>query len=183
MKMFCCCAGLMMAAALAQAPAPVTAGQAAAPRMSDQPNAAEAVENVKRALRETNLPANSIIVSTHAETVVLTGHVDSKVDAARAVSAAEAALDGRHVESQIEVRPQEQAAASGPNGPLRDVQEALKQDSRTANLGIMVSVDELQVIGLHGLVPSRENSVAAEAVAKRAAGNQRVRNYLRVPGQ
>jgi osmotically-inducible protein OsmY len=187
MKTFCFFAGMLLAtAALAQTPDPVPAtDQAAAPPAAEQrPAVPEAVENVKRALKEeTQLRGKDINVSTHAETVVLTGNADSKADAARAVSTAQAAAGGLNVASQIEVKPQVQAAAAERTTPVHDVQEALKQDSRTVNLGIMVSVDERKEIGLHGLVPSRESRVAAEAVAKRASGNQRVRNYLKVPGE
>src|SRR6185369_11398006 len=97
MKTLCTCAAMMVAAtALAQAPDPAVPSQAAAPPPAEQrPAVPEAVENVKRALKEeTELRAKDINVSTHAETVVLTGNADSKADAARAVSTAEAAAGG-----------------------------------------------------------------------------------------
>lgn len=184
MKILCICASVIVAAttigeAHAQAPA---AGTAVVESNAAPPTAAAAAEQVKRALRAADLASKDIIVSTHAETIILTGHVPSTVDAARALSTAETAAGGIRISSQIEVKPgQPPAVEQRSADQVRDVEEALKQDSRTANLGIMVSVDERQMIGLHGLVPTRESSVAAESVAKQAVGAQRIRNYLVVP--
>lgn len=142
-----------------------------------------AAEKVKQALLSTaGIP--DVVVSTHAETVVLSGEVHSEVDAARAVAAAESASGGVRVSNQIEIRPGADPAARQQAMQLvRNVEQALRLDARTENLGVAVSVDEAQVIGLHGLVPDRESRAAAEEVAGRAAGATRLRSQLVVPGE
>jgi osmotically-inducible protein OsmY len=114
--------------------------------------------------------------------VLLTGHADSKADAARAVSTAESAAGDVRVAGKIEVR-EAPAGVQKTTTQLQDIEAALKQDNQTAALGILLSVDADQVIGLHGLVPSAQSRAAAEKVARRAAGTQRIRNYLVVPGE
>lgn len=142
-----------------------------------------AAEMVRQALRTTaGIP--DVVVSTHAQTLVLSGEAGSEVDAARAVAAAEAASGGVRVSNQIAIRPGTDPAARQQAMQLvRNVEQALRLDARTGNLGVAVSVDEAQVIGLHGLVPDRESRAAAEEVAGRAAGATRLRSHLVVPGE
>lgn len=165
-------------------------GGAQEPAPPEQPPGGEvdaelAAEEVTRALRKApGVTAAEVVVSTHADTVVLTGEVGSEVEAARATSVAEEASGGLRVSSQIAVRPgEEQAAQQQAQQLARNVEQALRQDARTANLGVAVSVDESQVIGLHGLVPSRESRTLAEDIAGRVAGARRVRSHLVVPGE
>lgn len=179
-----CAAMLVTIPAFAQTPAPQpAANQAAAPQARESaPDPKAAAEKVQQALRESDVPAKDIVVSTHAETVLLSGQADSKADAARALSTAEAAAGDVRVAGKIDVR-ETPAAAQGTTARMRSIEEALKQDSQTAQLGILLSVDANEVIGLHGLVPSQQSRATAEKVARRAAGTQRVRNYLVVPGE
>jgi osmotically-inducible protein OsmY len=143
-----------------------------------------AAGHVKRALREANdLPAQDVIVSTHADTIVLTGKIDSETQAARAMAIAETAAGGVRVSSQLQVPdvpkgPEQQAVTL-----VQQVQKALRDDQRTSNLGVSVSIDDSQVIGLHGLVPSAENRRIAEDVAGRVGGVKRIRSHLIVPGE
>lgn len=161
----------------AQAPAP-------APAAGDTDPAAVA-EQVAEALRGmSGVPAGEVVVSTHADTVVLSGEVGSEVDAARAVATAEDASGGVRVSNQLSIRPDAEPAARQQAMQLvRNVEQALRLDERTSDLGVAVSVDEAQVIGLHGLVPTREGRAAAEEVAARAAGAARLRSHLVVPGE
>jgi osmotically-inducible protein OsmY len=144
-----------------------------------------AAEEVSRALRAAaGVPAADVVVSTHADTVVLTGEVGSEVEAARAVSIAERAAGAVRVSSQISIRPGAAQAAEEQAAQLaRSVERALREDPRTADLGVAVSVDAAQVIGLHGLVPTRESRTMAEELASRVAGAKRVRSHLVVPGE
>jgi osmotically-inducible protein OsmY len=169
---------------LAQTPDPArdTNQAAAAQAEARKPDPKEVAQKVQQALRDSDVPSQDIIVSTHAETVLLSGKTDSKADAARAVATAEAVAGEVRVAGQIEVR-EAPATAQKTTTPLQGIEAALKQDNQTANLGILLSVDANQVIGLHGLVPSAQSRAAAEKVAKRAAGTQRVRNYLVIPGE
>lgn len=182
MRSRCAAISLLLATGLAgaaQEPA------AAAPAAKADMDPEVAAEQVTRALQASpGVPAAEVVVSTHADTVVLTGEVGSEVEAARAVSAAEKASGGLRVSSQIEVRPDERQAAEEQSVQLvRSVEQALRQDSRTANLGVGVSIDDAHVIGLHGLVPSRETRTLAEDVAGRVAGAKRIRSHLVVPGE
>jgi osmotically-inducible protein OsmY len=152
------------------------------PALAQTPDPKIAAEKVKEALRESDVPTSDIVVSTHAETVLVTGKADSKADAARALSTAEAAAGDVRVAGGIEVR-EAPAGSQQATDRMRTIEAALKQDDQTAQLGILLSVDANQVIGLHGLVPSPQSRAAAEKVAKRAAGTQPVRNYLKVPGE
>lgn len=161
----------------AQQPGPAPAAAAKSP--------AVAAQNVEQALLDTpGIPAGGVTVSTHADTVVLSGEVGSEVDVARAVAVAEAASGGVRVSNQMAVHPDAQPAARQQAMQLvRNVEQALRLDERTENLGVAVSVDDAQVIGLHGLVPNRESRAAAEEVAARAAGATRLRSHLVVPGE
>lgn len=170
---------LSMAGQVAGADAMDGAGQAAPAAAPIDPLVA--AEQVKSALRDAAGVPRSIIVSTHASTVVLAGEVDSELDASRALAVAEQAAAGVRVSSQLEVR-------SGGEVPqatsrVREVEQALRADPRTANLGISVSIDDAQVIGLHGLVASADNRRVAEEVAGRVPGVKRVRSHLVVPGE
>lgn len=57
------------------------------------------------------------------------------------------------------------------------VEQALLKDTRTATLGVRVSVDAKGAITLRGTVTSAKSSVAAESVAAQAAGKA-VQNLL-----
>ncbi|MDQ2641748.1 MAG: BON domain-containing protein [Pseudomonadota bacterium] len=140
-----------------------------------------AAEQVKSALRGAAGVPGSVVVSTHADTVVLTGLVDSELEVSRAMSVAELAAGGMRVSSQLEVRPGGQAAQV--TSRVREVEKALREDPRTAELGISVSIDEAQVIGLHGLVASAEKRRIAEQVAGSVPGVKRVSSHLVIPGE
>lgn len=175
-----------VAACLLLAPCALPAGQ---PVPADQTAPAPAVprnpqlaaEQVKLALRDAAGLPRTVVVSTHADIVVLTGEVDSELDASRVLAVAEQAAAGVRVSSQLEVRPTGEAAEV--TSRVREVEQALRRDPRTATLGIAVSIDDAQVIGLHGLVASPEHRHAAEQVAGRVPGVKRVRSHLVVPGE
>jgi osmotically-inducible protein OsmY len=171
--------------ASAQAPTPERGNAPAQGTVVEKKDPAAVAEQVKRALRSAaGVPEHEVTVTTHAETIVLTGEVDSTAEAARALSVAEAAAGGVRVSSNIEVRSEEQPQATAQAAQLvRDVDQALHRDSRTASLGIVVSIDERQVINLHGLVPSRASRAAAEEVARGVAGVKQIDSHLLAPGE
>jgi osmotically-inducible protein OsmY len=140
---------------------------------------------VRRALRTGAAHgAAGIVVSTHAETIVLTGEVGSDAEVASAVALAEAAAGNWRVSHQLTLTPGHRQVVEQEGAQLvRDVEAALRQDRRTADIGIAVSIDEQQVIGLHGLVASRESRRAAEDVAAGVKGVNRVVNRLVIPGE
>jgi len=120
MKTLSTCAVLLMMSGpvLAQQPAPIDPATVPPPGPSIPPPttgghvpAAATLESVKRALRETDLPSNDIIVSTHADALVLTGHVASKADSARAESTAQTAAGGVKVINEIAVQAEDQSEA------------------------------------------------------------------------
>jgi osmotically-inducible protein OsmY len=82
---------------------------------------------------------------------------------------------------------QESARPAGPVSNaaqlVRSVEAALRNDTRTAQLGLQVRLDEQNLIGLHGSVPSIESRTAAIDVAAKVAGAARVRNHLVVRGK
>jgi osmotically-inducible protein OsmY len=173
----------------AQAPAPGrepanTAGSAqpAGVEVRDPEAVAEAV---KAALRADGGPeAAGVVVSTHAETIILTGEVGSDAEVANVVSIAEATAGTLRVAPQLTLNPgRRQVADQQAVLLVRSVEEALRQDQRTADLGVAVSIDERQVVGLHGLVPTREGRTAAGQVAARVKGVREVSNRLVVPGE
>jgi len=173
---------------LAHAAAPVAGADGkdmavASPAPKVDPVAAK--EHITRALRDSaEVAADAISVNVHADTVVLSGEVDTEAQAARALSLAQQHGDGVRVSSHIEVQPVTATPARIAASTLvQDVEQALKQDQRTANLGVSVTVDDKQVIGLHGLVPSRESRAAAEEIAARVNGVQRINSRLVVPGE
>lgn len=188
-------------ATFAQTSTPQTTGpQTSMPRSKDappvpqvadpgKPDVDAAAARVRQALRMDNdVPADAVSVTTHADVVVLTGEVDSATAAARAQAAAEAASGGVRISQNIKVRaPDEQspavvAAEQKDLVLVRDVEQALKRDQRTADLGVQVSIAAGKVIGLHGLVPSTASRSAAESVARQVSGVSRVNNRLVVPG-
>lgn len=178
----CLLAGGSMAGAQ-QAP-DAAAGQPDATAAAKEP--AVAMADIKRALRTAeDVPAAAISVNVHADTVVLTGEVESELQAARALAVAQQQAGGVRVSSHVEVRPGQQAieTRAAASAVVREVEQALRQDRRTANLGVAVTIDDEEVIGLHGLVPSRESRAAAEEVAARVDGVKRVSSRLVVPGE
>jgi osmotically-inducible protein OsmY len=183
------------AATLAQTTLPSTGQRSMdAPPVAQMGNPAKpdvdaAAAKVRQALRmEKDVPADAISVTTHADVVVLSGEVDSATAAARAQAAAEAASGGVRISQNIKVRAQAEqspAVVAADQKDLilvRNVEQALQRDKRTADLGVQVSIDAGQVIGLHGLVPSSASRTAAESVARQVAGVSRVNNRLIVPG-
>lgn len=173
-------------AGLLLAPAAMPAGQTGPadeplPAPAAPKNPLLAAEQVKSALRDALGVPGSVVVSTHADTVVLTGQVDSELEVARAVSVAEQAAAGLRVSSQLEVRPGGEAAQV--TSRAREVEKALREDPRTAELGISVSMDGSQVIGLHGLVASAEKRRIAEQVAGGVPGVKRISSHLVIPGE
>ena len=147
----------------------------------------QAMEDVRAALQgEQDLPAGALNVVIHAETIVLSGQVADEATAARALSLAQQHSGGVRVSSHVEVLPRQAArgqASAESSQLLRAVEAALRADRRTASLGISVSIDEKQVVGLHGLVPTRESRSAAEEIAARVSGVQKVSSRLVVPGE
>jgi len=141
-----------------------------------------AVKAVQLALSQAGLASKDITVASHASTVIVTGSVASEEEAAKVRTVAEKAAAGTRVSSRLEV-PEPAANAAPPAAVqlVRDVEAALKKDPRTANLGVSVSIDEQQTIGLHGLVPSSASSSAAQNVATQTKGVKKVRNYLQTP--
>lgn len=162
-------------------PAPPPAATAPAQRMD--PNALAA--HVKQALRQAQGDkARDILVTVHADTLVLTGKVDDLAQASAATALAQAAADGARVSNQLEVRPADENLEQRREQQLvREVEAALRADPKTANLGVAASIDENGVIGLHGLVPSREDRDRAERVATQVAGARQLKNHLAVPGE
>jgi osmotically-inducible protein OsmY len=72
-------------------------------------------------------------------------------------------------------------------GPLADntqlvqsVEAALRNDPRTAALGVGVKLDENRLVGLHGVVPSLRSRTTVIDVATKVAGAARVKSYLEV---
>lgn len=142
---------------------------------------AVAVNAVKRALAQEKL-SSQISVASHASTVVLTGNVASEAEAARVRAVAEKAAGGMRVTSRLEV-PENSTPGVVPASVqlVRDVETALRNDPRTADLGVTVSIDEQQTIGLHGLVPTAAASATAQTVASKTRGVKKVSNHLQTP--
>jgi osmotically-inducible protein OsmY len=77
-----------------------------------------------------------------------------------------------------------------PSGPVlenaelvRRVEAALRNDARTAKLGVEVRVEESNLIGLHGSVPSIDSRTAVMDLAAKVAGAARLKNHLVVSGK
>jgi osmotically-inducible protein OsmY len=175
----------------AQLPADSGTGTVApASAVPAKPNVNAAAENVKKALQaKKDVPASEISVGTHADTVIVSGEVDTAAQAAATQATAEAASEGARVSTNIEVRPQTEATAAQSGvqqqqaGLVRNVEQALQRDAATTGLGVQVSVTPPDVIGLHGLVPSAASRQAAGRVAAQVAGVKRVDNKLQIPGE
>jgi len=162
-----------------EAPPPDTSQTATPPTPQQDPGAA--VKAVQAALSHEKL-SSEISVASHASTVVLTGKVASDAEAARVQTVAEKAAGGLHVSSRLEVpEPSTPPVVPAAVQLVRDVEAALRNDPRTADLGISVSIDEQQTIGLHGLVPSSAASATAQNVASRTRGVKKVANHLETP--
>jgi osmotically-inducible protein OsmY len=147
-----------------------------------------AAANVSKALKTVKgVPAGAVTVATHAGIVVLSGEVDTEAQRAASQAAAEKAAAGVRISSNIQVRalgdrsPDQQLAAQQSAQLVREVESALKADSRTADLGIIVSNGEANSIVLQGLVTTRESRTAAENVVSRVKGVARVDNRLLIP--
>jgi osmotically-inducible protein OsmY len=148
-----------------------------------------AATNVNKALKSVKgLPAGAVTVATHAGIVVLSGEVDTEAQRAAAQAAAEIAAAGVRISSNIQVRapedrsPREQLAAQQSAQLVREVEAALKADSRTSNLGIIVSSAEANSVVLQGLVPTRENRTTVQNVVSQVKGVTRVDNRVLVLG-
>jgi osmotically-inducible protein OsmY len=185
-RILLCCIPVLAAAALpvitAEVPATDAPAAAAAPRPEADPKVV--ATQVEQALKNApGVPATGITVTTHASVIVLNGKVASEAEKARAESVAQAAAGEVRTSSQIEVMqpvdgPSQQAAVS----LVKNVEDALKRDMATANLGVTVSIDDQQTIGLYGLVPSREARSAVERVAARVQGVRKIDSRLVIPG-
>ncbi len=182
--LLCCIPALAAVALPAITAEPAATEPPAAMAQPPEPDVKAVALKVEQALKNTGgLPASGITVTTHASTILLNGKVATEAEGARAESVAQAAAGKVRVSSQIEVT----AAAASPAQQaslslVKSVEDALKRDMATANLGVTVSIDEQQTIGLHGLVPSREARSAVERVASRVQGVRKIDSRLVVPG-
>ncbi len=147
------------------------------------PDPAAGVRAVEQALRNSRDPAtDKVTVASHASTIILTGKVDSQEEADRIQTTATTAAAGMRVSSQIEVNEaKDEATQQASSALIRDVESALRRDSATASLRVLIALDDDQGIVLSGPVPSRQAQVAAERVAKRVPGVRHVDNRLTVP--
>ncbi len=109
---------MVAAIAVAQAPDPAQTSTAPAQAATQaRPTPADVMQKVKVALSEAGLAANTLSVSTHADAVVVTGHVGSAADATKAALAAQTAAGDFRVINEIEVtEAAPPAAASGNTG-------------------------------------------------------------------
>jgi osmotically-inducible protein OsmY len=183
-------ATLVFAVLLAGIPALESSGQAIDETQKpptaldrEENNPAKAAVRVREALKqEESAATRDISVGTHAGSIVVTGEAGSDAAAAKATATAEKAAEGTRVTTHIEVKEDAPPAAQSEAARLaRRVEDALKKDERTAHLGVTVIVDDQQLIGLHGLVPTRESRTLAESVASKVAGPGRIRNHLVIP--
>ncbi|MEJ0099237.1 MAG: BON domain-containing protein [Pseudomonadota bacterium] len=144
---------------------------------------AAAVRAVEQALKNSRDPASDkVAVSSHASTIVLTGKADTQAEADRIQSIATTAAAGMRVSSEIEVDVDKDAALQQASSQLlKDVDNALRSDSTTASLRVLIALDDDQGIVLSGPVPSRQAQAAVERVAKRVPGVRHVDNRLTVP--
>jgi osmotically-inducible protein OsmY len=185
-RILLCCIPVLVAAALPGTAAEPPAMDPPAPVVAKPEADPKAVAlKVEQALKTAEgVPSTGITVTTHASVIVLNGKVASQAEMARAEAVAKSAAGDMRVSSQIEVvqpavdGPSQQAAAS----LVKNVEDALKRDMATANLGVTVSIDDQQTIGLYGLVPSREARSAVERVAARVQGVRKIDSRLVVPG-
>jgi osmotically-inducible protein OsmY len=164
-------------------PAAAEENASSAARVSERVDPRVALEDVRLALRGSKeLPAGAVTAVVHADTIVLTGEVSTESQAARALAVAEQNSQGVRVASHLNITGSRPEPAQVPE-LVRVVEAALRADSRTRNLGVVVSIDAEDVIGLHGLVPSKESRAAAEQVARGVEGVQRVSSRLVVAGE
>ncbi|HTQ36122.1 MAG TPA: BON domain-containing protein [Steroidobacteraceae bacterium] len=179
---------ILVACIWALAPATVhcaAAGQQVAVPAADSADAEmdARVARVRRALQD--LPdgmASQVTVSNHADIVILAGKAAGAADIRRITAAAEKAAAGAPVSSGIEIDAARAEAAEQKAGQLlHAVEDALQHDAATADLRLLVTVDDQQQVLLFGPVPSREARAAAERVAARVPGVRRVENRLVVP--
>jgi osmotically-inducible protein OsmY len=105
---------------------------------------------------------------------------ESNNPAKEAIKAREAQdKDKAKQEAVVEDSPPEPLGPVSDNAQLaRRIEAALLNDVRTAKLGITVSLDEQNLIGLHGSVPSVQTRTAALELATKVAGTARVKNHL-----
>jgi len=160
----------------------LASGLASAQEAAPDVEAAEG--RVNAALKASPAVSDEVKVARHASSLVLSGEVDSEVARAEAEKVAGAAAEGVRVTSHVTVREDAGTAATATPPAVettRQIEQALRADPRTANLGVTVSMDEQRVIGLHGLVPTQSNRWEAELVARAAAGKLALRNHLQVP--
>lgn len=61
---------------------------------------------------------------------------------------------------------------------LRSVDAALRADPRTAELGLRLTMDNNGAIAMRGDVPSKQSRAAAESIATKTAGPNRVENRI-----
>jgi osmotically-inducible protein OsmY len=139
-----------------------------------------AADRIRQALRN-DATAAKVSVTTHASTVVLTGTVTEEAAAQRVRSLAESAAAGARVTSQIEVDRKHQQATEQQSVRAREVEAALKSDSSTASLSVLVAIDERGRIVLLGPVPTAAAREAAGRVAAQVAGRGGIDNRLVVP--
>ena len=161
---------------------------AAAVMTPAKPDPAASAAKISKALQnDKEVPAADITVSTHAATVVLTGKVDTETEKAAASNVAEKAAEGTRVSNNLEVRPPEdrplkdQQAAQQSAIAVRDVESALRADTRTSNLGITVSGTAGNTVVLQGLVPTRDDRTLVQSVAGKVKGVTRIDNRVTVP--
>jgi osmotically-inducible protein OsmY len=169
---------------------PADPARSAATPAPPKVDAEVAATNVNKALKSVKgLPAGAVTATTHAGIVVLSGEVDTEAQRAAAQAAAEIAAAGARISSNIQVRaledrsPKEQLAAQQSAQLVREVESALKADSRTSNLGIIVSSAEANSVVLQGLVPTRENRTTVQNVVSQVKGVTRVDNRVLVLGE
>jgi len=183
-RILLCCIPALLAAALPVLTAePPATDPPAAVAPQPEPDVKAVALKVEQALKATAGLPSDITVTTHASTILLNGKVATEAEGARAESVAQGVAGKVRVTNQIEITsaaasPADQAALS----LVKNVEDALKRDMATANLGVTVSIDDHQTIGLHGLVPSREARIAVERVTSRVQGVRKIDSRLVVPG-
>ena len=153
------------------------------------PDPMETAARVSNAIEESSItPASGVTVSTHAGTIVLSGQVDSELERATAISSAQKAAAGSRVSSSIEIRAPQLRSTSTLQAEqqslqlVRDVEAALKADTRTANLGVLVSASDAHVIVLQGLLSSRLGRSMVQEIVSRVKGVTRIDNRLELSG-
>jgi len=177
------CGSALSAAAAAQDPAAAQEDLPLAAQGGEKVDPRIVLEDVRLALRGSKeVPSDAITAVVHADTIVLTGEVSTESQAARALALAEQNSQGVRIASHLTVTGSRPQPVQVPE-LVGVVEAALRADSRTRNLGVVVSIDARNVIGLHGLVPSKESRAAAEEVARGVEGVQGVSSRLVVAGE